>query len=57
MISLTDKGIKFYKAQKVYNKKSFVQIKIMKSLKIKKKSEIIVTTLENLEEQLIAFAK
>ena len=57
MISLTDKGIKFYKAQKVYNKKSFVQIKIMKSLKIKKKSEIIVTTLENLEEQLIEFAK
>ena len=57
MISLTDKGIKFYKAQKVYNKKSFVQIKIMKSLKIKKKSEIIVTTMENLEEQLIEFAK
>ena len=57
MISLTDQGIKFYKAQKVYNKKSFVQIKIMKSLKIKKKSEIIVTTLENLEEQLIEFAK
>ena len=57
MISLTDKGIKFYKAQKVYNKKSFVQIKIMKSLKIKKKSEIIVTTLENLEEQLIEFTK
>ena len=37
MIPLTDKGIKFYKAQKVYHKKRFVQIKIMKSLKIKKK--------------------
>ena len=57
MIPLTDKGIKFYKAQKVYNKKRFVQIKIMKSLKIKKKSEIIVITLENLEEQLTEFAK
>ena len=57
MIPLTDKGIKFYKAQKVYHKKRFVQIKIMKSLKIKKKSEIIVITLENLEEQLTEFVK
>ena len=40
-----------------YAKKSFVMIKMKKKhLNYTKKSEIIVITLENLEEQLIIFA-
>ena len=60
MILLTDDENKFYEKQRklhLCKKKSFAQIKMRKiNLKYTKKSEIIVVTLENLEELLIVFA-
>ena len=59
MIPLTDKENKCYEKQKECHtcKKSFVQMKIMKmNLNYTKKSEIIVITVENVEELLIIYA-
>ena len=59
MTKLTDKEINFHESQKnvTYAKKSFVTMKIMeKNLNCTKKSEIIATTQERLEELLIVFA-
>ena len=56
--SLEDEETTIYESQKVtYTQKSFVIMKIMKkNLNCTKKSEIIATTQENLEELLIVFA-
>ena len=58
MIPLTDKENKSYEKQKVtYAKKNLVLMKMIKMhLNYTIKSEIIVITLENLEELLIVFA-
>ena len=59
MIPLTDKEISLMKSKRyvIYAKNSFVMIKIKKkNLNCTKKLEIIVITLENLEQQLIVFA-
>ena len=59
MTKPTDKEINFYESQKyvTYAKKSFFTMKIMeKNLNCTKKSEIIATTQEGLEELLIVFA-
>ena len=55
---LTDKENKLYEEQKnaTCGKKNFVMLKMKKKkLNYTKKLEIIVITLENLEEQLIVF--
>ena len=56
--SLEDEETTIYESKKVtYTQKSFVKMKIMKkNLNCTKKSEIIATTQENLEELLIVFA-
>ena len=59
MIPLTDKKISLMKSKRyvIYAKNSFVMIKIKKkNLNGTKKLEIIVITLENLEQQLTVFA-
>ena len=59
MIPLTDKEISLMKSKRyvIYAKNSFVMIKIKKkNLNGIKKLEIIVITLENLEQQLTVFA-
>ena len=59
MIPLTDKKISLMKSKRyvIYAKNSFVMIKIKKkNLNSIKKLEIIVITLENLEQQLTVFA-
>ena len=59
MIPLRAKESKSYKNEKVCHicRKEFVQMKMIKiNLDYTIKSEIIVITLENLEEQLIVFA-
>ena len=59
MIPLTDKKISLMKSKRyvISAKNSFVMIKIKKkNLNCTKKLEIIVITLENLEQQLIVFA-
>ena len=59
MIPLTDKKISLMKCKRyvIYAKNSFVMIKIKKkNLNGTKKLEIIVITLENLEQQLTVFA-
>ena len=59
MIPLTDKKISLMKSKRyvIYAKNSFVMIKIKKkNLNGIKKLEIIVITLENLEQQLTVFA-
>ena len=59
MIPLTDKEISLMKSKRyvIYAKNSFVMIKIKKkNLNGTKKLEIIVITLENLEQQLTVFA-
>ena len=59
MIPLTDKEISLMKSKRyvIYAKNSFVMIKIKKkNLNGIKKLEIIVITLENLEQQLTVLA-
>ena len=58
MIPLTKEEKKSYKNKKhvIYVKKSFVMIKMMKTILIEKRLKITVITQENLEELLIAFA-
>ena len=57
MITLTSDEVTLYKSQKVYAKEGFVMMKIRKkNLSCTKKSEIIVITLENLEELLKVIA-
>ena len=59
MIPLTDKKINLMKSKRyvISAKNSFAMIKIKKkNLNCTKKLEIIVITLENLEQQLIVFA-
>ena len=57
MTTLTSDKVTLCESQKVYAKEAFVMIKIRKkNLSCTKKSEIIVITLENLEELLIVIA-
>ena len=57
MTTLTSDKVTVCESQKVYAKEAFVMIKIRKkNLSCTKKSEIIVITLENLEELLIVIA-
>ena len=57
MTTLTSDEVTLYKSQKVYAKEGFVMMKIRKkNLSCTKKSEIIVITLENLEELLKVIA-
>ena len=59
MIPLTDKETRFYEGQKVYHvckKEFFYDENKENELNYTQKSEIIVITPENLEEQLIVFA-